>query len=286
MRLNLMRLGQKTLGWVVIAYAGLQWMSFLQVESVVVALIVNRRLPGAWQESAGAVTWLGLLIGGIGLVRRKAWGRWMVVTAGAATIGASLVFLIRAVMSASPDASVPLPLLAVEMLKVLPPLFILVAALRLQSADADEFPLRDSSRVTPKPVASHAAIRSLDRAYGMFSWIAIVSTAASVASMLPVDLTTAQVLGMLIGVPLALATLACAVAGFVYSIKFFREWPLPVVSMLVVSMLVAVVVGTAETVPGRARLAEIWCVIATAGLFFFCVRWYGFLRRQRTREAS
>jgi hypothetical protein len=284
MRLNLMRLGQKTLGWVVIAYAGLQWMSLLQVETVVVGLIVNRRLPGAWDESVGAVIWLGLLIGGIGLVRRRAWGRWMVVTAGATTIGVSLVFLIRAVMRASPEASVPLPLLVVELLKVLPPLFILVAALRLQSADAGEFPLRDSSRVTPKPAASHAELRSLDRAYGMFSWIAIVSTAASVASRLHVDMATAQVLGMLIGVPVALATLASVVAGFVYSIKIFHEWPLPVMSMLVVSMLVAAGYGSA--VSGRVRLLEIWFVIATATLLLFCVRWYGFLRRRRMREAS
>ena len=208
----------------------------------------------------------------------------MVVTAGAATIGAYLVFLIDARTSAPPGASVPLPLVFVEMIKVLPPLLILAAALRLQPADADQFRLPDSSRVAPKTAAPHAEVRSLDRAYGTFSWIAIVSTAASVASKIPMEMGSAQALGMLIGVPLALATLASAVVALAYSIKCFREWPLPVMSMLLVSMLVAIVYG--ETVPAGVRFAETWCAMATVALFFFCVRWYGFLRRRRTREAS
>jgi len=280
MKIDLMRLRPKTLGWLIIVYAGLTWIYFLQVQAMVLALIMNRRLPGGWYEGVGSVAWLVLLTGGIGLVRRKTWGRWMVVAATAFMIGVSLVLLMRAVTHLSSETSAFWPLLELEALKLLPELLILVAALRLVFPEADELPRPTASLLTSTPAAPDPNIRRLDTAYGMFAWIAIATTGIVVALMIPS--TTTQGLGMLVGVPLVLSTLGAAVAGLVYSVKCFREWPLPVMSMLVVSMPIVVVLWE-ETVP---TLFLTWMLIAVAALFFFCVRWYGVLRKRRMRETS
>lgn len=147
---------------------------------------------------------------------------------------------------------------------------------------ADKLPRPVASEAAPRPAAPHADIRRLDRAYGTFALIAIAIVGLGLASNLGPE---AQAWGMIIGPPLGLAILGLCIAGLVYSVKCFREWPLPVMFEIVVT--VPIVASTYDqAVAHMGTLVGTWIAIAVAALFFFCARWFGILRKRRMRTTS
>ena len=113
----------------------------------------------------------------------------------------------------------------------------------------------------------------IDLAYGCFAWIAFVLCAGPLMLLLPLDFTTAQVLGMLVGIPVAMATLAAGLAAVVLSIIEWREWLLMTMSAASASMLLIFVAEDEWKLVGE-DVVLIWYVGVTAILVFLCVRWY------------
>jgi len=124
----------------------------------------------------------------------------------------------------------------------------------------------------------------IDLAYGCFAWIALVLCAVPLMSFLPLDFTTAQVLGMVVGIPVALATLAAGLAAVVLSIVEWREWHLMTMSAASISMVLIFLAEDEWKLVGR-DFAFTWYVCATAFLVFLCVRWFA-LTRRRARQAQ
>ena len=192
----------KTLGWGVIVYTGLQSVVFPQALALIIALIMKQRLLGTWYESVTPAVWLALLIGAIGLVRCKTWGRWTVVAACAGTIVASLIHATTILLHGS---AVDWAFLAMVVIVDVPSAVILAAALRLKFPEPCEQPAPDSSGESARDSPSlDADVRKLDSA---------------------------------------------------------SAWNLDV--------------------PGRNTLIGVWTAIAVAVLAFFCVRWFGFVRKRR-----
>ena len=103
-------------------------------------------------------------------------------------------------------------------LAILPPVSVFVGALRLPHR------LRGKSLII-RAVAKQW-LPLIDLAYGYFASIALVLCAVPVMSLLPLDVSTFQVLGMVIGIPVVLATLVAGLAPVVLSMVEWRVWPL------------------------------------------------------------
>ncbi len=125
--------------------------------------------------------------------------------------------------------------------------------------------------------------RNLDIAYGCFAWIAVVLSATPLLSILPLDITTIQVLGMVFGIPIAMATLAAGLAGVALSVVQWKEWPLLVMSVITVSILLVFLAVDEWKLVGE-RVALAWYIASTVVLVFLCVRWFMFVRRRTNQK--
>jgi len=101
-------------------------------------------------------------------------------------------------------------------------------------------------------------------------------------SLLSLDDSTVQGLGMVVGIPVALATLAAGLAAIVLSVIEWRVWPLVTMSAASVSMLLVLLAENEWKLVG-GDVARIWYIGLTALLVFLCVRWFAFTRRRATR---
>ena len=113
----------------------------------------------------------------------------------------------------------------------------------------------------------------IDLAYGCFAWIAFVLCVGPLMLLLPLDFNTAQVLGMLVGIPVAMATLAAGLGVVVLSIIEWREWPLMTMLAAMASLLL-IFIAEEKWELGGGDAVLISYVGVTAILVFFCVRWY------------
>lgn len=166
-------------------------------------------------------------------------------------------------------------------LGILPPVAIFIGALSLP-ASAARHSQPSSDQAVKRVVSSR-----IDLAYGCFAWIASVLCAAPLISLLPLDLTTAQALGMLVGIPVALATLAAGLTAVVFSIIEWREWPLMTMSVASASILLMFIAEDEwKLVDGDIALT--WYIGATAILVFLCIRWFTLTRRRtiQTQETN
>ena len=216
------------------------------------------------------VFWLGLVGGSVGLIRGRAWGRLAVMVAAAASIASGVIGLAAfwdSGLKGHSESSVP-----GVVLEMLPSVVILLAVFRLRTPQIDQ-PRSASSA----PASAFQPLRDLT--YACFAWVAIVLGAAPLLEFLPIDATTGQVLGMVFGIPLTLATLAVGLAGIVLSVVQWREWPLQVMSGLLVSLLLVFLMADEWKVVS-GPLARGWYIAATLGVVSLCVRWFAFARNK------
>ena len=89
---------------------------------------------------------------------------------------------------------------------------------------------------------------------------------------------------MVFGIPLTLATLAVGLAGIVLSVVQWREWPLQVMSGLLVSLLLVFLMADEWKVVS-GPLARGWYIAATLGVVSLCVRWFAEAVERHYRRA-
>lgn len=255
----------RTLAYVVLAYAAFSAASVLPL----VGLILGNPSRG-WLVLADAAPWLAFVLGGFGLLFARPWSRGVLLLAAGGTVVTGALSLV--LVSGS-----DLPMRAVSVaLGLLLPVAIFVGTLKL--------PAPASWQVPPVlPTAKRAVLPLIDLAYACFAWIAAVVCGVQLVSLVPMDFTTAQGLGMIVGIPLALASLAAGAVAAVLSIIQWREWPLLLMSAASVSMVLVFLAEDAGNVNENVALG--WFVVATAMLVFLCVRWFGWARR-RARARS
>ena len=119
-------------------------------------------------------------------------------------------------------------------------------------------------------------------AYGCYACITFLLCAIALALSLPLqlDLVTSQVLGMLVLVPVVIATLAVVLAALILSIIQWREWPLLIMLAANASILLLAFLGEDEWKVIGEDVAIAWSAGAIAVLLFFSVRWFAFTRRR------
>jgi len=256
----------RILGYAVLVYAALTSGTVLHL----VRFTLGQWKDGWWALGDFAL-WLAFVAGGFGLIFRRAWSRLVLLVAAAASVAQGIV---GAVFLS--ELAIPLEAALFNALMILPPVVIFVGALSLPAPAA--WQVRPSSGPTVKRVVSPR----IDLAYGSFAWIALVLCAVPLMSLLPLDATTVQVLGMVVGIPVALATLAAGLAAVVLSIIEWRVWPLLTMSVVSASILLVFFAEDEWKLVG-GDAARTWYAGSTMLLVFLCVRWFAFTRRQATQ---
>ena len=253
---------RRILGYAVLVYAALTSGATLGLAR----FIFVPGSDGLWLLGNTAL-WLGFVSGGFGLIFGRAWSRLVLLITAAASVVESIVGMVLVFLS---GLGIPLEAVLFNALMALPPVAIFVGALSLPASAAWEVPPSSG------PVAKRGGI---DLAYGCFAWIAFVLCAGSLISLLPLDVTTIQVLGMVVGIPIVMATLAAGLAAVVLSVVQWREWPLLAMSTISASILLVFLAEDKWQLVGKG-VALAWYVGSTAVLIFFCARWFIFTRRR------
>jgi len=130
-----------------------------------------------------------------------------------------------------------------------------------------------------------AARRDRDVAYGCFAAVLLVVWGLSAVMSLPMTPDQAEGYGMLLGSWAAVMLLGAGGVALVYSIKLWREWPLPVSTVLCLSA-VLIFLREDEGKVGMTRQALIWYVVCSLAIAFFCIRWFGHSRKQMQLSGS
>jgi hypothetical protein len=256
----------RTLGYAVLVYAALTSGVVLGLVSFILTLGSD-----GWWVVGDTALWLAFVSGGFGLIFGRAWSRLVLLVAAAV----SVVQSIAGILFLS-DVGIPLGAVLFDALMILPPVAIFVGALSLPAPAA--WQIQPSS----EPVAKRVVSPRIDLAYGCFAWIALMICAVPLMSVLPLDFTTGQVLGMLVGIPVALATLVAGIVAVVLSIVEWRQWALVTMSAVSASMLLVFIAEDEWKLVG-GDVALTWYVGSTALMVFLCLRWFAFTRRRATQ---
>jgi len=112
-----------------------------------------------------------------------------------------------------------------------------------------------------------------DLAYGCFLLCGASALIIGVMSAIPMDTGAAGVLGFLVAIPLALASIVALVAGVVLSFVLWRHWPLPLLAVMTV-LLVAELVLEAGPVAIYNAVPFLYGI----GTLIICGIWFSVLR--------
>jgi hypothetical protein len=223
-----------------------------------------------WWVLGDTALWISLVAGGLGLLLGRAWSRFVLLIAAAASVVQGLVDMVfLSGASLSPDA------VSLNAIELLPPAAIFVGALTLPA------PAARPVQLSSGPVAKRAVSPRVNLAYVCFAWIALVLCASPLVSLLPLSADARGALGMLVGLPIALATLVAVLTAVVLSVIQWREWPLLTMSAITASMLPVLLAEDEGTVITQ-RVALAWHVGSAAVLIFLCARWFAVTRRRGT----
>lgn len=120
------------------------------------------------------------------------------------------------------------------------------------------------------------SLRNYDGAYGCFLFCGVVALVIGGASFIPMDTGTAGVLGIMVAVPLFLASLVAMIVGIGCTIiRLYNHWPLVVLSLL--SALFITEVFTEYGSVNLYNLAPIFYGVSACG---FSLAWFLILRKR------
>lgn len=128
-----------------------------------------------------------------------------------------------------------------------------------------------------------------DVAYACFAYVGALSVVSLMLEVLPLDFSTYQVLGMVVGIPAVLLAVGASLWGVFLTIFRCREWPLVVMSVAMLAFIAVFIIG--ESLPGEVymkRQTEISLAsgISIAAIVLLSGRWYLFDFRKRKGDAD
>lgn len=116
-----------------------------------------------------------------------------------------------------------------------------------------------------------------DLAYGCFLLCGASAIIVGVMGAIPMDSGTAGVLGFLVAIPLALASIGALVVGIVLTFLLWRHWPLPLLAGMTILFVAEIAteagpVGFYNAVPflygiGSLAICGIWFSVLRARMF-------------------
>jgi hypothetical protein len=112
-----------------------------------------------------------------------------------------------------------------------------------------------------------------DLAYGCFLFCGASALVVGIMSSIPMNSGAAGVLGFLVAIPLAVASIAALVVGIVLSLLLWRHWPLLLLTGMTILFVTEVVTeaGTTAFYNAAPFLYGIGS-LAICGIWFFVVR--------------
>lgn len=112
-----------------------------------------------------------------------------------------------------------------------------------------------------------------DLAYGCFLLCGTSALVIGIASLIPMDSGAAGVLGFLVAIPLALASLVALIIGIVLSLLLWRHWPLPLLSGMTILFVAEMIVEAGPTMLYNAAP-----FLYGVGNLAICGIWFSVLR--------
>jgi hypothetical protein len=112
-----------------------------------------------------------------------------------------------------------------------------------------------------------------DLAYGCFLLCGASALIVGVMSVSPMGTGAAGVLGFLVAIPLALASIAALVVGVVLSFVLWRHWPLPLLSVMTVLFLAELVLEA-----GPVAIYNAVPFLYGIGTLVICGIWFSVVR--------
>lgn len=248
---------QRTLGYLVLLYAGLNGTALFPLIRAFAGSGAN---DSQW-ILLDSLLWIGWVLTAAALICLKPWSITAARLIGVAAILAALPPILIAV-----DASLPLSISLINIgSSMVPPLILTLLAFNTQQSEA----IIDSEQMPQNP---HNDQRNIRLAYMCYSWIGVALGSALILSMIPMQTATAQGIGMLIGIPVAMALLLAGLIAFVLTLRYRRERPLLLMACALFSMAAVAMAVDALHLP--QTVAYLWLACATAVLLYFSVRYH------------
>ena len=119
--------------------------------------------------------------------------------------------------------------------------------------------------------------RRLDFAYGCFACIALAMCFGPLLWILPVRQGGKEEIAMLLVVPIMFGAFLAGIAGLVFSIVYWREWPLGIMAGASIAFLL--------TWGRKEKTMLIAAVFYVVVLVSFCGWWF-FFRRRKMRQVE
>ena len=119
-----------------------------------------------------------------------------------------------------------------------------------------------------------------DFAYGCFLFCGMTALLITIIGKAAKDDNTSALLGFLVAIPLAFASIAAMVAALVLSMMLWRHWPLLILSALTV-LSVAVIV----MVHGSEAFYNSTAILYAVGVVVMVARWFLVLRKKHFPKA-
>jgi len=108
-----------------------------------------------------------------------------------------------------------------------------------------------------------------------------------IGKLLPITPDAGQLLLDLFILPTMLIVLFATPAAIVLSIVERREWPLPIMAVLLISMTyVFLSIDVRGAGSGGSYVGPIWYILGSTVMLAFCVRWFAFKRRRDNRHTK
>ncbi|MFQ5345064.1 MAG: hypothetical protein ACE5DZ_03780 [Mariprofundus sp.] len=125
-----------------------------------------------------------------------------------------------------------------------------------------------------------------DVAYFCFAYLGALAVVSLMLAVLPLDFSTYQVLGMVVGIPAVLLAAGASLWGIFLTLFRWREWPLVVMSVAVLGFIGVFFIG--ESLPSdvyksRQAVMNLASGILMAAIVLLSGRWYLFDFRKRKR---
>lgn len=267
------RLSPRTVGIISLIFA-----AWTMVGLVIVALgqigrmFTDSNYLADWQSAPDAVILALFLTGGLGLIYEYSSGRFLVM-AGAVvsffTVVVGLILLPSEYLAESIggflffsgllDAALFYFAWKLEM-----PQHAKSRNDELQLGDLPDDQGKPPDLLHQPPVKSSRKVM-FDVAYACFSWVGVTIVLGSLIDIMPFDYS--QVLGMLVLLPIAIVGIPVALVGAALSLILWREWPLPLMTILGAS--------------GLFSFSEIFFGFVGLAYLGLTLRWWLVIRKKR-----
>lgn len=280
-------LSARTVGIISVIFGVWQLPELIMATIALMAMVFTNKEPlTEWQSTPEFLICTLFIIGGLGLIYGKPRGRFLVMAGAIVSVltGVLEVFLLP--LDNLDESILWFSFFGLFLFNGLLDAVLLYIAWSVKlpsvlASGGDGLPHADPingeselpDKLHSSPLKASRKVM-LDIAYACFGWIGVTALLIPLISMLPLDFSQVQGLGMLVLLPLSIVAMPAALVGAVLSLILWREWPLPLMTML----------GTFATALMASYMIseETGCLLVALAYLGFALRWWLVTRKGRT----